>query len=172
MSLGLRYETQNNIHDWRDFAPRIGVAWAPGAASGKSRPKNVIRAGFGMFYDRFGLANSLAARRYNGAIQQQYIIANPDFFPNVPAVSSLTGSVPPSTIQQISSTLRAPYLMQSALGFERQLPLNTTVAIPPRTRMACIYCAPRTSMPLCPEPICRRFPAAACFRSEHLDRYF
>ena len=172
MSLGLHYETQNNIHDWRDFAPRIGVAWAPGAASGKSRPKNVIRAGFGMFYDRFGLANSLAARRYNGAIQQQYIIANPDFFPNVPAVSSLTGSVPPSTIQQISSTLRAPYLMQSALGFERQLPLNTTVAIPPRTRMACIYCAPRTSMPLCPEPICRRFPAAACFRSEHLDRYF
>jgi hypothetical protein len=49
MNLGLRYETQNNIHDWRDFAPRIGVAWAPGAASGRSRPKNVIRAGFGGF---------------------------------------------------------------------------------------------------------------------------
>ena len=32
LSLGLRYETQTNIHDWRDFAPRIGVAWAPGAA--------------------------------------------------------------------------------------------------------------------------------------------
>jgi hypothetical protein len=129
LSLGLRYETQTNIHDWRDFAPRIGVAWAPGGGSAKSRPKNVIRAGFGMFYDRFGLGNTLTAQRYNGMIQQQYIIANPDFFPVVPAVASLSGPVPPSTIQQISSSLRAPYLMQSAVGFERQLPLNTTIAI-------------------------------------------
>ena len=129
LSLGLRYETQTNIHDWRDIAPRIGVAWAPGGGSAKSRPKNVIRAGFGMFYDRFGLGNTLTAQRYNGVIQQQYIIANPDFFPVVPAVASLSGPVPPSTIQQISSTLRAPYLMQSAVGFERQLPLNTTIAI-------------------------------------------
>jgi hypothetical protein len=129
LSVGLRYETQNNIHDWRDFAPRIGVAWAPGGASGKPRPKSVVRAGFGVFYDRFGLGNTLTAQRFNGVIQQQYVIADPDFFPNVPAVSSLTGPVPPSTIQQIGSTVRAPYLMQSAVGFERQLPLSTTVAI-------------------------------------------
>jgi hypothetical protein len=82
-----------------------------------------------MFYDRFGLGNTLTALRYNGIIQQQYIIANPDFFPAVPAVASLSGPVPPSTIQQISSTMRAPYLMQSALGFERQLPLGSTIAI-------------------------------------------
>lgn len=68
MSLGLRYETQNNIPDWRDFAPRIGMAWAPGRASGKSRSKNVIRAGFGVFYDRFSLANTLTAQRYNGLV--------------------------------------------------------------------------------------------------------
>ena len=111
MSLGLRYETQNNIHDWRDFAPRIGMAWAPGRASGKSRSKNVICAGFGIFYDRFSLANTLTAQRYNGLVQQQYIITDPDFFPNVPAVSSLPGPVPTSTIQQISPSLRAPYLM-------------------------------------------------------------
>jgi len=129
LSLGLRYETQNNIHDWRDFAPRIGVAWAPGAASGKSRPKSVIRAGFGMFYDRFSLANTLTAQRFNGILQQQYIIANPNFFPTVPDVASLSGPVPPSAIQEISSTLRAPYLMRSAVGFERQMPLNTTIAV-------------------------------------------
>jgi hypothetical protein len=128
VSLGLRYETQNNIHDWRDFAPRIGVAWAPGGG-GKSRPKSVIRAGFGMFYDRFSLGNTLAAERYNGIVQQQYVIANPDFFPMVPSAAALPGPVPSSTIQQISSTLRAPYLMQSAIGFERQIPFNTTIAI-------------------------------------------
>jgi len=105
------------------------VAWAVGAKSAKSKPKTVIRAGFGMFYDRFGLGNTLTAERFNGIVQQQYVIANPDFFPNVPAVASLAGPVPPSTIQQISSTLRAPYLMQSAIGLECQLPWNTTIAI-------------------------------------------
>ena len=129
LSLGLRYETQTNIHDWRDFAPRIGVAWAPGGKSGKSQPKSVIRGGFGMFYDRFSLANVLTAKRYNGIIQQQYVIANPDFFPAVPPVSALPGPVPDSTIQEISSTMRAPYLIQSAVAFERQLPRNTTIAI-------------------------------------------
>ena len=128
LSLGLRYETQTNIHDWRDFAPRIGLAWAPGAARGKT-PKTVLRVGFGMFYDRFSLANTLAALRYNGFVQQQYVVTNPDFFPAIPAVSSLSGSVSSSTIQTISPTLRAPYLMQSALGLERQLPLKTTVAV-------------------------------------------
>src|SRR4030095_381420 len=35
----------------------------------------------------------------------------------------------PQTIQQISSTVRAPYIIQSAVSFERQLPRNTTLAI-------------------------------------------
>jgi hypothetical protein len=81
VSLGLRYETQTNIDDWRNFAPRVGVAWAPGAKSARSKAKSVIRAGFGMFYDRFSLGNTIAALRYNGVVQQQYIITNPDFYP-------------------------------------------------------------------------------------------
>jgi hypothetical protein len=128
LSLGLRYETQTNIHDWRDFGPRIGLAWAPGA-KGKSRAKSVIRAGFGMFYDRFSLGNILTAERYNGTVQQQYVVTNPDFFPAVPLPSALPGPVVPSTIEQVSSSLRAPYLLQSAVAFERQFPFNTTVAI-------------------------------------------
>lgn len=128
VNLGLRYETQTNIHHRRDFAPRIGLAWAPGG-SAKTRPRSVVRVGFGMFYDRFSLGNTLTAQRYNGVIQQQYVIANPDFFPSVPTIASLPGPIPPSTIQQVGAGLRAPYLIQSAAGFERQLPFNTTVAI-------------------------------------------
>ena len=128
ISAGLRYETQTNIHDWTDFAPRVGVAWAP-RAGGRTRPKDVIRAGFGMFYDRFDLANVLTAARYNGTTQQQYIVANPDFFPAVPAVGSLNGPLPSSTIQMLSPTLRAPYLMQTAVSYERQLPFDTTAAL-------------------------------------------
>ncbi len=129
LSLGVRYETQTNIHDWTDFAPRIGVAWAPRGRSGKSQPKSVFRAGFGMFYERFSLGNVLTAERYDGSVQQQYFVANPDFFPRVPPVSSLPGTLPSSTIQKISSTLRSPYLMQSAVSFERQIAFGTTVAI-------------------------------------------
>lgn len=126
LSLGLRYETQTNIHDWRDFAPRVGLAWAP---AGGSRPKTVIRAGFGMFYDRFALANKITALLYDGVVQQQYVISNPDFFPTVPSLASLGTSLPASSIQEVSSRLRAPYLMQSAVAVERQLPANTTIAI-------------------------------------------
>ena len=129
VSMGLRYEGQTNIHDWRGFAPRVGIAWAPGAKSGGTKAKSVVRAGFGMFYDRFSLANTITALRYNGIVQQQYVVANPDFYPNVPTVDSLGGTVPPSVIQRVSPTLRAPYLVQSAVGFEREIPFNTTVAI-------------------------------------------
>jgi hypothetical protein len=131
LSLGLRYEMQTNIRDKADFAPRIGIAWAPGVGgSSKGRPKTVIRGGFGMFYDRFALGNVLAAQRYNGVLQQQYVVTNPLFYlGNIPSVASLAASKAPQTIQEIDKNLQAPYIMQSAVSVERQLPKNTTVAV-------------------------------------------
>lgn len=129
LSYGLRYEAQTNISDWRGFAPRLGLAWAPGRFSGKSGPKNVIRAGFGVFYDRFALTDTLAAERYNGIVQQQYVVTNPDFYPTVPPLASLSARAGQQVIERVNPSLRAPYLMQSALGFERQLPAHTTVAV-------------------------------------------
>ena len=128
LSLGLRYETQSNIHDWKDFAPRIALAWAPGGSAKKSG-KTVLRAGFGMFYDRFPLTNTLTAQRFNGVTQQQYVVANPDFFPTLPSPATLAGFASTQVIQEVSSRLRAPYLMQSAFTLERQLPANTTLAM-------------------------------------------
>ena len=127
-NLGFRYETQSNIHDWRDFAPRLAFAWAPGG-SGQKRAKTVLRAGFGMFYDRFGLGNTLAARRFNGLVQQQYVVPNADFFPDVPSPATLPGFQSTQVTQQISAALRAPYILQSAVTVERQLPGNTTMAV-------------------------------------------
>ncbi|MEO7143913.1 MAG: TonB-dependent receptor, partial [Bryobacteraceae bacterium] len=130
LSLGLRYETQTNIHDWHDFAPRVAFAWAPGASKLSLHPKFVLRGGFGMFYDRFGVSNVLTAERYNGVIQQQYVIDNPDFFPTIPSISTLNGfQSTRSTIEEISSNLKAPTIMQSALSLERQLPLRTTLSL-------------------------------------------
>jgi hypothetical protein len=129
LSLGVRYETQSNIHDWSDFAPRLAVAWAPGPAKKNARAKTVLRAGFGMFYDRFAIGNTLAAQRYNGIVQQQYVVTNPDFFPNLPAISMLGGFQSTQTIQEVSGKLRAPYILQSAVTLERQLAGNITLAV-------------------------------------------
>jgi len=128
LNLGIRIESQTNIHDHFDPAPRIGLAWAPGATA--NRPgKTVVRGGFGIFYDRFALANTIAALRYNGIVQQQYVITNPDFYPNVPPAGSLGVSPTLQSTQEVDSHLQSPYLMQSALTVERQLQRNTTLAI-------------------------------------------
>jgi hypothetical protein len=129
LSLGLRFETQNDIHDHADIAPRVGLAW--GLGHGKAA-KTVLRAGFGIFYDRFMQTQVLQAERLNGINQQEFIVNQPDFFPNVPPLSTLTGSQPsstPSSIYQIDPNLRAPYTMQTGAGLERQLSKNATVSV-------------------------------------------
>ncbi|MEI9980001.1 MAG: hypothetical protein WDN23_13570 [Edaphobacter sp.] len=127
LSYGLRYETQTNIRDHADFAPRLGFAWNP--KFGGKESKTVIRAGFGLFYDRFSELNVTTAQRYNGIAQQQYLISNPDFFPNIPTPATLSPSPQNQVIQTISPSMRAPYLIQSAVSVERQLPGNTTLAL-------------------------------------------
>lgn len=128
LSLGLRFETQTNINDKSDFAPRIGFAWAPGSvAKSSQRPKTVFRGGFGIFYDRFSEQNVLTAERYNGINQQAYKVVDPNFFRMIPAISNLPEAT--TNVTRISSQLQAPYIMQSAIGIERQLPLSTTIAV-------------------------------------------
>lgn len=126
VSYGLRYELQNDISDWRDLAPRVGVAWAPGH-SGRGRSKTVLRAGFGIFYDRVEDTLLLDALRFNGLTQQQYIVPNPNFYPDIPAIDTLP--VRATAVHQLESAIRAPYIMQSAVGLERQLPKSTTISV-------------------------------------------
>ncbi len=73
-SYGLRYEGQSNIKSILNFAPRLAVAWSPGAANSAKPPKMVIRAGGGVFYNRFGEGNTLQANRFNGVNQQQFSV--------------------------------------------------------------------------------------------------
>jgi Carboxypeptidase regulatory-like domain len=130
LSYGLRYEWQTNIRDYRDWAPRLGIAWAPAIVNGnKNSPKTVLRLGVGTFYDRFALANTLTADRYNGKVQQSYIVTDPTFFPENPPISTLASFQSAQSIQEVDSNLRAPYILQSAITLEHQLPAHTTVAL-------------------------------------------
>ena len=133
-SFGLRYETQNDIRDHVDLAPRLGLAWGVGGRGGP--PKVVIRGGMGIFYDRLQEAQILQAYRLNGIIQQEYVINNPTCFPGIdqPFNSSAlptcgTVSSSSSTIYRISPSLYAPYTLQSAISVERQLNKSATLSV-------------------------------------------
>jgi hypothetical protein len=134
ISTGLRYESQNNIQDHLDFAPRVAVAWAPGAKKGQTG-KTVIRAGWGMFFDRFSENTVLQVQRFSGTLQNNYQLtaqngANLSFYPGNPTASQLGGGTLVSqNIYRVDPTFNAPYMMQSALSFERQLPAKTSMSI-------------------------------------------
>jgi hypothetical protein len=120
LSYGLRYEAQTNIGDHGDFAPRIAVAWGVDGGANKAA-KTVLRAGFGIFYDRIAINDSINAMRYNGVTQQSYLILNPDFFPTVPSLASLAGSQQPQELQLLYGGIQAPRTYQATVGVDRQV---------------------------------------------------
>ena len=133
VSYGLRLETQNHIGDHMDWAPRVGVAW--GIGRGKATPKTVLRAGWGMFYDRFAEANILQALRQNGVTQQQYIVPDPNFFcttlsacPSTSQIATNKANVTP-TVYQISPDFHAPYMLQTAVSVERQVTKSLQLSV-------------------------------------------
>lgn len=155
LTYGARYETQSNINSHLNFAPRAFIAWAPGGATtgtlgqfGAGQPKFVIRAGFGMFYDRFNESGTLSALRFNGVNQPRFNILTQDingqptaFSPlvqntifnadgtvtNVPTEAALTGLGLPQVIYRVANNLQAPYSLLGAINIERQLPHNFTL---------------------------------------------
>ena len=130
---GIRYEGQTAISDHADFAPRLGFAWAPGAG-GRANPKTVIRAGSGIFYDRFPSNLLINAQLLNGVNQLQYIVRDPQFFPMIPdlatlaALSSQQAATDTRSVYQVAPQLRVPSIIQGAVGIERQLPHGISLA--------------------------------------------
>lgn len=120
LSYGLRYETQTNIGDYANWAPRAGIAWGIDGGRGK-QATTVLRAGFGVFYDRIAETLTLEALRFNGLTQQSYLILNPDFFPLIPSAEILQSGLQPQRLQLLDARLQAPRDYQASLGVERQI---------------------------------------------------
>lgn len=131
LSYGLRYETQNQISDHADVAPRVSMAY--GVGRGNKPPKTVIRAGYGLFYDRFQIAQVLQAARLNGNTstgQVQFVVKNPDFFDCAAGTCPITPAAGATgTTYQIGPNLRAPYTMQAAVGVDQQVTRYATVSV-------------------------------------------
>ena len=141
VSGGLRWESQNHISDHSDWAPRVAVAYAlDGHKTNKT--KTVLRAGYGLFYDRFSLGNEMNLVRNGGGenSQTQNSINNPSCFANtyignlssadlancLASGSSLTASTT-STIVRVAPNYHSPYTQQFGSSIERQLTKTTTL---------------------------------------------
>jgi len=128
LTAGLRYETQTGIPYHGDWAPRIALAW--GLGHGKTPPKTVLRAGYGVFYDRFSYNYLLQAERQNGITQLQYIVSDPNFYPLIPPPSELAKLAKTSpTIYQVAPNLQPGYTLQTAFSVERQLTKSSTLSV-------------------------------------------
>ncbi len=137
LSYGLRYEAQSNLSDQHDFAPRLGAAWGVGA-KGKRPAIVVLRAGFGIFYDRFTQTLVEQQERLNGVLQTQTTITNPACFPTAnangefgPATCLTAGGSSSSlgTQYQNNPNLTTPYTMQTGVSVERQLTKYANLAV-------------------------------------------
>jgi Carboxypeptidase regulatory-like domain len=129
-SYGLRFESENVISDHADWAPRLGVAWGLGHGP---NTKTVLRAGFGIFYERLDDDQMIVAARLDGTNQLSYLIQDPAllaYFPDNPPLAGLTasnGGAP--TIYRIAPNLRSPYELETAVSIERQLARDFTISM-------------------------------------------
>ncbi len=142
LSPGLRWEAQPYLRTRNYLAPRLSLAYA---FSKDGKPTgNVLRAGFGYFYDRFGVAPVLQAARVNGIVQQQVVIQNPTCYlpgglPNAATTEAECAAAAGGTvaagnssrtpaIYRLGPNLHAPINIQESVGLDRQLTKSTTVS--------------------------------------------
>ncbi len=130
LSYGLRFESQNNISNHADWAPRLGFAWGIGGG-GKTAPKTILRAGFGIFYDRFQSSYVLQEDRLSGTNLAEYVVPSPDFFNPNPAPPPLLTPGPTElfTTYKTNPNLHAPYIAQTAVSVERQINKVTNLSV-------------------------------------------
>jgi Carboxypeptidase regulatory-like domain len=158
-SLGLRYNWQNHLHDYAQFAPRFAFAYSPD----KER-KTVIRGGAGVFYDRTGANPPGDVLLYNGVVLRNVLILNPSYPDPFSGGGQLTTL--PSDVVQFDSTIREPYSIQYSLGVERQLAKRLTLAVTYNgSRGIDLFRSRDTNAPLPPNYIVIPNPAIGILRN-------
>jgi len=130
INAGLRYDLQflpSPIQtDKGNLAPRVGFAYAPGDH------KTVIRASFGLYYDRIPLRATSNALQRDGTkyIVVQFSPTQPGapVFPNVLAAQPSTLITKPN-ITRIDSNIENSYSEQASAQIERELPGDTVISV-------------------------------------------
>ncbi|HEU4795393.1 MAG TPA: hypothetical protein VFT02_07170, partial [Pyrinomonadaceae bacterium] len=129
-NVGLRYDLQylpDPIEtDTDNIAPRFGVVYAPGDR------KTVIRASFGLYYDRIPLRATSNALQRDGSkyLVVQLSPAQPGapVFPNTLTIQPSALPTKPN-ITRIDPNIEVSYSQQANLQIERELPWDTVVSV-------------------------------------------
>ena len=130
VDLGVRYDfeqlPQIFNQDTNNVSPRIGFAYSPGA-------RWVVRGGFGMFYDRYTLANLNRAMEINGEQAFQQVADGAlaaALFQRSGGGSLKTpiASLAPSIFWP-DARLATPYSAHTSFSVEHQLSTNMTLAL-------------------------------------------
>ena len=112
--------------DTNNFAPRLGVVYAPGDR------KTVIRASYGLYYDRIPLRATSNALQRDGSkylvVQLAPTQPGAPLFPNVLAVQPATLLTKPN-ITRIDPNIEVSYSQQANLQIERELPWDAVVSV-------------------------------------------
>ena len=130
VNAGLRYDLQflsDPIKtDSDNIGPRLGIVYAPGDR------KTVVRASFGLYYDRIPLRATSNALQRDGSkfLVVQLSPAQPGapVFPNVLTLQPATLPTKPN-ITRIDPNIESSYSQQANLQLERELPGNAVVSI-------------------------------------------
>ena len=130
VNAGLRYDLQflpDPIQtDTNNLAPRLGFAYAPG------NRKTVIRASFGIYYDRIPLRATSNALQRDGSkyvvVQLAPIQAGAPVFPNVLAAQPATLITKPN-ITRIDANIENSYSQQTNVQVERELHGNALISV-------------------------------------------
>ncbi len=137
-NFGLRFERHPNIKQELKVAPRIGFAWSPKFLGRDKKYRSVIRGGIGVYYSAISEGLVMQSLRYNGITQLQYLVTDPNILDqavftlngvtNVPSVADLAGYALPQTTRQLAEDIDSPRVVESSLGFERQIPFGFVFA--------------------------------------------
>ena len=130
INAGLRYDLQflpTPIQTDNDnFAPRLGIAYAPGDH------RTVVRASFGLFYDRVPLRATSNALQRDGS---KYVVVQlapsqtgAPVFPNVLNVQPAALPTKPN-ITRIDPNIASSYSEQANIQIERELTGNTSLSV-------------------------------------------
>ena len=121
LNLGIRYDLQflpdPVATDWNNVSPRAGIAWAPGGDG-----KTVVRASYGLFFDRLPLRAVSNALQRDGV---KYKVAVLSFGqPGAPAFPNVLSAFPSGLLTNVTTvvpTIQEGYSHQAAVEVERQL---------------------------------------------------